>query len=156
MGTFLLNKVLKKSKFSKRFINVSWSPNQIFFAEFFFRKVSTNFRQWKMTLKLRILRSLMRLFIILVSLTRWLFSEEMFIFNRCISGLMSNLIKKSWTVSTSKRLHFAYRLGLDLVEYKTKCNQKLVWKEFFLILEKHYSSIKSQFFKSSFGKRVGT
>ena len=52
-----------------------------------------------MTLKLRILRSLTRLFIILVSLRRSLFSEKMLISNKCISGLMSNLIKKSWTVS---------------------------------------------------------
>ena len=53
-----------------------------------------------MTLKLRILRSLTRLLIILVSLTRSLFSEKMLIFNRSISGLKSNLIKKSWTDST--------------------------------------------------------
>ena len=33
MGTFLGNKVLQKSKFSKKFINKSWSPNQIFFTE---------------------------------------------------------------------------------------------------------------------------
>ena len=52
-----------------------------------------------MTLKLRILRSFTRLFIILISLTRSLFSEKMLISNRCISGLMFNLIKKSWTVS---------------------------------------------------------
>ena len=52
-----------------------------------------------MTLKLRILRSLTRLFIILVSLTMSLFSEKTLISNRCISGLMPNLIKKSWTVS---------------------------------------------------------
>ena len=52
-----------------------------------------------MTLKLRILRSLTRLFIMLVSLTWSLFCEKMLIFNRCICGLMSNLIKKSWTVS---------------------------------------------------------
>ena len=64
----------------------------------FFWKDSTNFRPWKMTLKLRILRSLTRLFIILVSLTRSLFSEKMLISNRCISGLMPNLIKKSWIV----------------------------------------------------------
>ena len=54
-----------------------------------------------MTLKLRILRSLRRLFIILVSLTRSLFSEKMLISNRCISGLLPNLIKKSWTVSNT-------------------------------------------------------
>ena len=29
------NKVLWKSKFSKNFINISWSPNQIFFTDFF-------------------------------------------------------------------------------------------------------------------------
>ena len=56
-----------------------------------------------MTLKLRILRSLTRLFIILVSLTMSLFSEKMLISNRCISGFMPNLIKKSWTVSSRDR-----------------------------------------------------
>ena len=52
-----------------------------------------------MTLKVRILQSLTRLFIILVSLMMSLFSEKMLIFNRCISGSMSNLIEKSWKVS---------------------------------------------------------
>ena len=40
------------------------------------------------------------LFIILVSLIMTLFSEKILNSNRCISGLMPNLIKKSWTVST--------------------------------------------------------
>ena len=39
------------------------------------------------------------LFIILVSLTMKLFSGKVHISNRFISGLMSNLIKKSWTDS---------------------------------------------------------
>ena len=39
LGSFLVNKVLKKSKFSKKFINISWSSNQIFFTEFFFWKI---------------------------------------------------------------------------------------------------------------------
>ena len=52
-----------------------------------------------MTLKVRILQSLTRLFIILVSLMMSLFSEKMPIFNRCVSGSMSNLIEKSWKVS---------------------------------------------------------
>ena len=39
------------------------------------------------------------LFIILVSLMMTLFSEKVLISNRCISVLMSNLIKKSWTDS---------------------------------------------------------
>ena len=38
LGTFLENKVLKKSKFSKNFIKISWSSNQIFFTENFFWK----------------------------------------------------------------------------------------------------------------------
>ena len=69
-----------------------------------------------MTLKLRILRSFTRLFIILVSLTRSLFSEKMLISNRCISGLMSFLIKKSWTVSIS---HFltSTLVGNDYSKY---------------------------------------
>ena len=29
----------KKSKFSKNFINTNWSPNQVFFIEFFFGKI---------------------------------------------------------------------------------------------------------------------
>ena len=33
--------------------------------------------------------------------TMTLFSEKILISNRCISGLMSNLIKKSWTVSNA-------------------------------------------------------
>ena len=35
LDTFLVNKVLQKSKFSKIFNNKSWSPNQIFFTEIF-------------------------------------------------------------------------------------------------------------------------
>ena len=52
-----------------------------------------------MTLTLRILRSLTRQIIILLSLPRSLFSEKMLISNVSISGLMSNLIKKSQKVS---------------------------------------------------------
>ena len=76
-----------------------------------------------MTLKLRILRSLTRLFIILVSLTRSLFIEKMLISNRCISGLMSNLIKKSWTVSstyTSLEVHSMYYIAQS--EGRSLCN----------------------------------
>ena len=73
-GTFLVNKVLEKSKFSKKFIYINWSSNQMFFTGIFFWKDSINFRHLKMTLKLRILRSLTRLLIILVSLRGSLFS----------------------------------------------------------------------------------
>ena len=54
---------------------------------------------WKMTLKVRILQSFRRLFIILLSLTMTLFSEKMLISNICVHGLMPNLIENSWTVS---------------------------------------------------------
>jgi hypothetical protein len=97
LGTFLVDKVLRKLKFSKNLINISWCYNQIFLTENIFWKDSTNFRHRKMTLKLRILKSLTRLFIIFVSLTRSSFREKMHV----ISGLMSKLIKKSWTVSNS-------------------------------------------------------
>ena len=79
----------------------------------FFWKDSTNFRPWKMTLKLRILRSLTRLFIILVSLTRSLFSEKMLISKRCISDLMPSLIKKYWTDSNLKPLLRSHSLWLQ-------------------------------------------
>ena len=58
-----------------------------------------------MSLKIRILRCLRRLFIILVSLTVTLFSEKMLISIRCMHSFMPNLIKKYVTVSTvSKHL----------------------------------------------------
>ena len=68
--------VLQKSKFwNKTFKKelVSWP---MFFTEFFL-KDSTNFRHWKLTLKIRILKCSRRLLIILVSLTVTLFSEKM-------------------------------------------------------------------------------
>ena len=86
------------SKFSKNAINKSWSPNLIFFTEKN-QKDSIDFWCSKMTLNVRILQSLRRLFIILVGLTMTWFIEKMLIFNICRHGLMPNLIKKSWTVS---------------------------------------------------------
>ena len=58
-----------------------------------------------MTLKVRILRCSRRLFIILVSLTMTWFSEKMLISTRCIHGFMSNLIKKSWTDSSTQTVY---------------------------------------------------
>ena len=52
------------------------------------------------------------LFIILLSLRMTLFSEKIFIFNRYISGLMPNLIKTSWTVST---VEFLWNSSLILI-----------------------------------------
>ena len=54
-----------------------------------------------MTLKIRILRCLRRLFLTLVSLTMTWFSEKMLISTgwMYVHGFMPNLFKKSWTVS---------------------------------------------------------
>ena len=52
-----------------------------------------------MTVKVQILETLRRLFIILVGLTMTLFYDKMLISHICIGGLMPNLTKKSWTVS---------------------------------------------------------
>ena len=53
-----------------------------------------------MNLKVQILQSLRRLFTILVGLMMTWLSEKMLLFNICRRGLMPNLIKKSWTVSS--------------------------------------------------------
>ena len=68
-----------------------------------------------MSLKLRILRSLTRLFIILVSLTMSLFSEKVRISDICICDLMPNLIKESWKDSI---LHvpLCVSVGLDSID----------------------------------------
>ena len=66
-----------------------------------------------MTFKVRSLQSLTRLVIILVSLRMTLFSEKMLISNRWISGLMSNLIKKSWKVSKRDPLFHTFWWPFD-------------------------------------------
>ena len=56
------------------------------------------------------------LFIILVSLMMTLFSETVLISTRYISGLIPNLIKKSWTDSRVHSLHLfttIYQLSFD-------------------------------------------
>ena len=75
LGRFLEYEVPQKSKFLKKTVNKSWLPSPIFFTEMFFWKDSTNFQHLEMTLKIRILRCLRRLFIILESLTVILFSD---------------------------------------------------------------------------------
>ena len=83
----------------------------------FFWKDSTNFWHRKMTMKVRILKCLRRLFIILLSLTMTWFSETTLFSTKCTHGFMSNLIKKSWTDST----FFVGKLEMPLFS-KTKHN----------------------------------
>ena len=53
-----------------------------------------------------------------------LFSEKVLISNRCISGLMSNLIKKSWTDSKHKPTHHNNLNERILVWYTSKTKNK--------------------------------
>ena len=97
LDTFLENKVLLKIK---NFSNKSWSPSLMIFTEKN-KKDSVDFWCWKMTLKVRVLNSLRRLFIILIGLTMTLFSEKTFISNMYMhTWFNAQSIKKSWTVST--------------------------------------------------------
>ena len=77
-----------------------------------------------MTLNVQILQTLRRLFIILVGLTMTWFSEKMLIFNICRHGLMSNLIKKSWTVSNWRMYPIHYEVQCT---YITITNNHSLW-----------------------------
>ena len=59
------------------------------------------------------------LFIILVGLTITWYSEKIPISNRCIRGLMPNLIKKSWTVSIAHGLECTSELRSIYVQWCT-------------------------------------
>ena len=87
-------------KISKYFIFKSWYPSLIFFTEKKIQKFPLVFDAEKKKLKVQILQSLRRLFIILIGLIMTWFNEKVIIFNMCICGLMPNLTKKSWTVSS--------------------------------------------------------
>ena len=49
-----------------------------------------------------------------------LFCEKVLISNRCISGLMPNLIKNSWTDSSSHILFLGYRVLLGVIPQETE------------------------------------
>ena len=97
LGTFFRTQSTLKIKVFKKFHFTSW-----------FKKIP--FWWWKMTLKVWILQSLRRLFIIMVGLRMTWFSEKMLISYKCIRGLMPNLIKKSWTVSRLDALLVAWKV----------------------------------------------
>ena len=59
------------------------------------------------------------LFIILVGLKMTLLNEKMLISHRCRSGLMPNLIKKSWTVSNSKYSKYKKKITFEDLELDT-------------------------------------
>ena len=64
-------------------------------------RIKSSQKFWVVYVRYRFIPEQCALFIILVGLTMTSFSDndKMLIFHRCISGLMTNLIKKSWTVS---------------------------------------------------------
>ena len=93
-----------------------------------------------MTLKIRILRCSRRLFIILVSLTVTLFSEKMLIFTRCIRGFMSNLIKKSLTVSNGNAVGKSCgQRGTEASEPVICCHWAIFWLALWSLLNKFIS-----------------
>jgi len=138
---FKVNKVLKKSKFSEIFIDKSLSSKQIFFTVFFFWKELTNFRHWKMTLILRILRQLTRLFIILVILMMSLFSEK---------GLFSIYLLVVWCQTWSKNL------GRSLNAYSYVCNSvsNILWSSGEEITNEFYNSCSFHIFHIFFKNDV--
>ena len=79
-----------------------------------------------MTLKVRILRCLKRLFIILASLTMIWFSEKMLTSTRCIHVLMSNLIKKSCMDSNAYVCQTTYK------RLKNRFRSKGFWPKYWV------------------------
>jgi hypothetical protein len=101
------------SKIAKFWLQSHFSASKIIriFLIFFLWRIfdkETNFYKWNFlkTLIFKVLCFLKMcpifvsyMFIILVGLTMTRYSEKMSLSNRCIRGLMPNLIKKSWRVS---------------------------------------------------------
>ena len=86
------------------------------------------------------------LFIILVSLRMTIFSEKVLISTRYISGLVPNLIKKSWTDSSQELLLWIcwskFRLDdIDLPAADLENRNKLAYQNFFF-LETHNTERK--------------
>ena len=100
------------------------------------RKHSTDFQDWIITLKIRILQSLGRLSIILVGVTMTWYSEKRLSSTRCICGIMSNSYKKSWTVSnllTAEssapfKNHATYKIKYLSINKRTKIKKtRFLW-----------------------------
>ena len=84
---------------------------------------------------LKFAQFLTALFIILVGLTMTWFSGKMLISHRCIHGLMANLIKKYWTISTpaSYTVHIAQCSKISEEGYKKlKASYETLFSLYFL------------------------
>ena len=88
-----------------------------------------------MTLKVRILRCLRRLFLILVSLTMTWFNEKMLISTRFIHGFMSDLIKKSWTDSNA---HIATVFLWTSLDIFLLCIIQRKWGKCLFVIKREY------------------
>ena len=78
-----------------------------------------------------------------------LFSEKVPISNRCISGLISNLGKKSWTDSITLTLRWDIELVAAL-EFKGKKRDSFgVKKRFFTSLQIHFIEVEWCYFNGT-------
>ena len=89
-------------------------------------KLFENFDFWSTLFPKNMPRFFLALFIILVSLTMTIFSEKVLISIRCICGLMSYLIKKSWTDSNEHAfVLFRFWCWSRITALLNKCNCNL-------------------------------
>ena len=148
----IFGQVLQKSKFSKKkllkklgllvysitilyCILVQYSSKKNW-------KDSTNFPQWNMTLKIRILRCSRRLFVTLASLTVTLFIEKLLISN---SGFMPNSIKNLWRSLLIALVYIGFlppRLSL-MFEGQTLWEGHKIWKNLQPVLKRRLFFLSS-------------
>ena len=105
-------------------------------------KDSTNFPQWNMTLKIRILRCSRRLFVTLASLTVTLFIEKLLISN---SGFMPNSIKNLWRSLLIALVYIGFlppRLSL-MFEGQTLWEGHKIWKNLQPVLKRRLFFLSS-------------
>ena len=102
----------------------------------------------KMTLKLRIFRSLTRLFIILVSLTRSLFGEKC---SFPIDALVAspNLMKKSWTISREEGAR-------KIIDWAMMTPRYVEWRESKTVKQECHVRKHLQYLLASVSIRVNT
>ena len=105
----LVNKVLKKLKFSKNVNNKKCVPKLIFFNEKKIEKDSDNFWRGKLTLKVRNRQFLIIWFRAVVDLPEFFSYERVLFFTQLSYHLMWKLLKKSYMLSIEHILNRSHR-----------------------------------------------
>ena len=83
---------------------------------------------------------MLTLFIILVGLTMTLFSEKVLISNGCISGFMSNMIKKSWMDSIVHTMQFTKRVS-PFIAGSLVCKRMFTYTGYSHIVAQHFYNL---------------